>query len=379
MRQVLSRFLTSVCLLASANSLFSGQNVGPRLPPTSLIQSVAVSPRSFNPTSGQTVKAIVITARSGVAQLQIVDRDGFLVREMPRREVRASEPVEFVWDGRDDLGRIVPDEAYSLRVRFQNNQADEIYFPADFPAEMLDVRIEMYDRSNGVLRYILPVASRVHIQAGSAKPSAKGSPEGPVLKTIVNRAPRVEGSVIEHWPGFDESGTIYVPNLSNFVMGIAATPLPQNSVITVGNSSTTFLQWARTRTGKSLLVSRPAGHHHQGLGALDDVAPTLTLKPLNASWSADSKTWTALASTLRIGIGVTGPTAEYFLRHPGRVVVFIDGREVAALKPAGTELVAEVPLSNSDEPRTLAVNWASEFGPVAVNALRIKAKLASKS
>jgi hypothetical protein len=94
---------------------------------------------------------------------------------------------------------------------------------------------DYYSARAGTLVYTLPVASRVHFQAGSAKPNARGEHEGPVLKTIVNREPRAAGRITEMWNGFDESGTIRVSDQPDFVLALAVAPLPENSILTYGN------------------------------------------------------------------------------------------------------------------------------------------------
>ena len=74
------------------------------------------------------------------------------------------------------------------------------------------------------------------MQAGTVQTDSKrGKATGPVLKTIVNREPRPTGPVIETWLGLDESGSFYVPDLRGFSVSVAATSLPENALISVGN------------------------------------------------------------------------------------------------------------------------------------------------
>ena len=113
------------------------------------------------------------------------------------------------------------------------------------------------------------------MQAGTVQTDSKrGKATGPVLKTIVNREPRPTGPVIETWLGLDESGSFYVPDLRGFSVSVAATSLPENALISVGNTSETFLERAARRSGDPLIPQPDGGHaHHRGLTALDDVAP----------------------------------------------------------------------------------------------------------
>jgi len=225
---------------------------------------------------------------------------------------------------------------------------------------------------------MLPAASRVHIQAASAVADPKTQAiDGVVLRTIANREPRVAGSVVEHWDGFDESGTIFVPELPNFVLAIAAEPLVENAIIVKGNRQLSFLQYAANRTGKTLLTkpSPVSHHHHAGLTALDDVSPQLQMKLARGVWSPTSRSWGIEKNRLDIDLSLTGLSASHFARQPGRLFVYIDGKKVQDLDAPNGKTTATVTLENVPRgSHYVAVNWASQFGPTAGNAVRFVGK-----
>ncbi len=224
------------------------------------------------------------------------------------------------------------------------------------------------------------------MQAGITRTDSKtGKQSGPVLKTIVNREPRPGGPVIETWNGLDETGVYYVPDLPGFAMSVAATSLPENSIIAVGNSGATFLERARSRSGESLLTLGSTHHaHHRGLSALDDVSPRLIAKPSNARQSPDRR-WKTEESVLRGRLLLEGPSAEHFARQPGAVVIFVDNREVRTVKAPAAGMPFEVALGDLPAgEHIVAFGWASEYGPVAVTSLLIEvpdkpARVASKT
>jgi hypothetical protein len=339
-----------------------------------LIDKVTTSAEFFNPGLRQSVTLGVSVSAPGHLSAVVLDRDGYVVRTLP--SVRATSPGQLAlqWDGKNDDGMVVPDEAYSFKVDFASAGVSESYFPANtVSGKHLALRAESFDRRSGTLRYTLPIASRVHIQAGSAKVDPKsGATTGPVLKTIVNRAPRTAGSVIENWPGFDETGTIYVPGLPDFVISIAATPLPQNSVITVGNRTERFAEALARRRGAPLLASHPPSHHHGGLTTLDDMSPVASLTPKNAAWMPEEKVWTANDSKLEVSVKLSGPNAVRFMSHPGRVLVFVDQNKVVDLPATQSLKDITVPLPSSPGDRVVAVNWVSDYGPVAVSSFRVR-------
>jgi hypothetical protein len=54
------------------------------------------------------------------------------------RTIAAAKPVQgrcsFAWDGRDETGRVVADEAYAFRIEFVDAKGRELCFPADQPS-----------------------------------------------------------------------------------------------------------------------------------------------------------------------------------------------------------------------------------------------------
>jgi hypothetical protein len=348
----------------------------------SAIGGVSISRPFFNPSVGQTIRIGYVIRREGVLTVQLLDRDGFVVRNLARAAMAKAGPASLLWDGRDEQAAIVPDEAYSLRIEFAAGRDRKTYFPANMAGEEIKVAANYYARRGGILSYKLDRPARVHIQAGLAKADPKtGKREGPVLKTIANREPRPAGAVVENWNGFDESGTFHVPSLPNFVVAIAATALPENVILTTGNRKEQFLERAKRRTGRSLFTFTIADHHHhQGLSTLDDVAPALRVKPLNAVWSPAERKWTTNEKTLRVILELEGPSADRFARQPGKLVVFMDQTKVKEIGSPSRSSRVELPLTmGSGEARIVAFNWASDYGPVAVNSFRISKASDSRS
>ncbi len=214
----------------------------------------------FNPSVGQKESISIRLPEPGRITARVLDRDGFPVALIGRDQLVATPHVSLTWDGRNQNGRVVPDEAYSLEIDFVGAHGRLTYFPAaGTPVPARSIPVRYFDPRTGVVAYTLPFPARVHMQAGSAVIGKDRQPHGPVLKTIVNREPRVAGAVLDHWDGFDESGAIYVPDLPHFVMSIAASPLPEDSIITVGNRSVASLDYAAHRRGISLLPKHRAG------------------------------------------------------------------------------------------------------------------------
>lgn len=338
------------------------------------IREVKLSRPYFNPTLGQKVQISFLLTRGGSLSLAVLDRDGFLVRELASEKPMRAGRHSFEWDGRDEEGQVLPDEAFSAKIDLRFDGGTASYFPASRASPFSEIAAHYYDRTQAVFSYTLPKPSRVHIQAGTARIDPKTKkPQGPVLKTVVNREPRAGGRVIDFWNGLDESGTIFIPDLKDFKIGIAATPLPENAILTTGNRNKVFVEYAKTRKGSSLLPAEHEAHdkHHSGLDVFNDVAPALRVRPRNAKWSASEGVWRAPGKELVLKVSLEGATAEAFARQPGRLYVFVDLDVARTISPPSKREI-EVPVPSGLRGRHIvAVNWASEYGPVAVNALRV--------
>lgn len=337
--------------------------------------AVSVDRSSMNPTLGESARITVRLEQAGTVGVQVVDRDGFPVRTLVHDAAAARGENRWSWDGRDDAGQVVPDEAYSLRVDWSRGHEHEIYFPADAPAHLTSVDAEYYAPRTGTIVYTLPMPSRVHLQAGVASKNPKtGILEGPVMKTVVNREPRAAGRIAEPWTGLDESGLVRVADLKDFVLAVATVPLPAGSVITYGNRSRTFAESALTRQGRSLFTAAThKGSHHAGLSVLEDVSPSMRIEPLNASWSEEQRAWLVAGRALRLRVSLSGPSAATFAAQKGQIQRFVDGKLVSQTeRPPAYPAVIEVRLPSSGGIRNVSLNWQSDHGAVAANTIRVR-------
>jgi len=338
------------------------------------ITSVRTQCPFFNPSLKETCDVQIEVSKSGQLTAEVLDRDGFVVRQLFERRAVSVGLKRFQWDGKNNRGAIVPDEAYSLKIELYADGSTDIYFPGNRPAEIVKPEIQYYDRQNGVLKYSLEKPSRVHAQTGCAKVDPINHvTRGPVMKTLVNREPRAAGSIVENWNGYDESNTIYVPDLPNFVTSIAAESLPENAMITIGNRLTSFIAWIAERRGQSLFTYHPVEHHHhRGLSAAEDISPKLSLTPVNAKWDRDAKAWVTRDEILQVNASIDGPFAKQFVAQPGSIWVFLDGDIKRKLARSSGEFRFKLRLNEIDSGiHIVSVNWASELGPAAANSFRI--------
>jgi hypothetical protein len=196
-------------------------------------------------------------SHDAVVRLNIFDVDGKLVRTLSERAHRRRGAHTASWDGRDDGGHIVPDEAYFFTIEATDTDGHKaMYDPTTFSGgEFGDIRIGAVDRTTGTITYQLSQPSRVLLRAG-----INGSA---MLKTIVDWAPRPAGTVTEYWNGKDEDNLIDVLGRKH-TMILSYTTLPENSVITYGNTKYDYRTY-RTAIAPSQArkEERPMANHRQ--------------------------------------------------------------------------------------------------------------------
>jgi flagellar hook assembly protein FlgD len=200
------------------------------------ISDTAVDSRTFRPTNGETVTITYKLSRPGKAIIKIFDPDMYLVRDLSG-EVDKPGLNTVIWDGRDLGGRVVPDGAYFFVIEaldFERSLA--IYDPVTFSGGESLVPVELtYDQEARVVRYQLAKDAWVKIRAGISG--------GPLLKTIVNMAPRLAGENEEFWDGKDDSGNVEIIGQRDWKLMAEATSLPENSVIAVGNVEYDYFEY----------------------------------------------------------------------------------------------------------------------------------------
>ncbi len=361
----MSRRIVAATVLLSFQALLAlSANAGER--PVQLL--VTTTPAFFNPVIGQSAQIRLSASRPGNVTVEILDRDRFVVRTLGAVPIDKETVVR--WDGKDDGGEAVPDEAYAVRARYVGRGSELVYDPgSDFRPQPISIDSTTYSRVDGVLSYRLEFPSRVHLQAGQARPVVSGPAQGPVLRTIVDRVPRAGGAVIESWNGMDDSGKVYIPDLQHFVVATLAVPLPESSLITVGNRSVSFTEYARRHRAEAFTRPRKlaatAHAHHQGLNAFEDRSPRLALSPAKGG---DSSVWkSGTGKALEFSVELDRDTAPFFLSQPNSLGVFIDVDRVLRVSCRANPCSVRLPSAQVPRGRhRLGINWSSELGPVGV-------------
>lgn len=215
-------------------------NLGPA------IAAVSVSPASFNPARGEKVTLAYTLLRDARITIKVLDPDRSVVRTLVSNGAARSGPRTQTWDGKDAGGRLVPNEAFEFVIEAVD--ATGMLTSQDSAAtsggEFGDIRRGSTSRESGTVSYTLSQPSRLLLRAGI--------PGSALLKTVVDWEPRPAGQQTEYWNGRDEDNLVDVLGLKERSIIISYMTLPDNSVITYGNSAYTYREYveryAKNRT-----------------------------------------------------------------------------------------------------------------------------------
>ncbi len=163
----------------------------------------------------------------------IYDPDYDVVRTLIDQQERPAGTINVVWDGRDDSGTMVPDEAYLFTITAEGSNNQKVtYNPTAFSGgEKLNIQIDRIEKMKGGynIHYSLPDPSRVSIRAGIHN--------GPLLKTVIDWKPLPAGDYSQPWDGKDETCQVLVVEEPEHLLYIRAFLLPENSIIVQGSGT----------------------------------------------------------------------------------------------------------------------------------------------
>lgn len=197
----------------------------------------------FNPSGNQIFEIRFELKQKARVDVKIFTSDGDLVRVMKGTRQLPSGLHSVTWDGKDDAGIVVPDEAFIpvLVLQTKDNQtfvADPRQYGGGEVINSLDVSITREKH----IKYFLPQPARVLIRTGIKN--------GPMLRSLANWAPKTAGRNIQQWDGFDSDGLIDLKKNEHLSVLVTAFKLPPNAIITCGNKGLNYRQYREIKKWK---------------------------------------------------------------------------------------------------------------------------------
>lgn len=190
---------------------------------------IDVAPRQFNPSDNEQAQIQFRSERDGQAMVRIYDRRAYQVREFAVEHITANETVIIAWNGKDDQGRLVPDEAYFFTIEatdIQGNRAE--YDPTTDLKPRFAPMVVNYDSEQQKLSFIVDQDAVLDVRSGV-------SDGGPLLVKLVEWKPFLQGDYSIDWDGWGNAHAVQAASLPNHQLYSQITPLPPNSMLTVGN------------------------------------------------------------------------------------------------------------------------------------------------
>lgn len=191
----------------------------------------------FSPAQGDSFTIPFNLKQKAKVHLKITSPDGDLVRVLISKEFLGAGTNALTWDGKDLHGNIVADEAYLPIISATNENGNKLKNKPAITGGVVLKSIDAKISPKKNISFKLPVPARVLSRVG-----IKG---GAMLKTLSNWEPKNKGKNIIRWDGFDQDNLRDIRNNSQLSILVRAYSLPDNSIITHGNKTTSYSEYRK--------------------------------------------------------------------------------------------------------------------------------------
>lgn len=203
---------------------------------------ISIALTAFEPLVGQTgVIESTITGASTPITVDIIDGTGALIRRLVDGQSRDPGTYQDAWDGRNELGQIVPDAAYYVVITYVLNGETITYdarvdasFDELTPSRSTDGGFNAFEGDPVTVTYTAPWAAEVTLYYWTRDYTRAASSIAPV-RTVFLRLPREAGTYRDVWDGFNDSGVAVGGNVQ-YPVTLWLYRLPPNAIIVAGNT-----------------------------------------------------------------------------------------------------------------------------------------------
>ncbi len=193
---------------------------------------------SLNTAATKEIQLHYFLAKAGEVSIDIVDEDGFKVRALIKNKKQMQGAHSELWNGKDDNGTSVPDEAYFPIITY-TGETTEILNPLTLNGGIdIEGKNIQYDANSQTISYQLEKPARTIVRIGLEKSA--------LLNSLSPFKPKLAGNVTEFWTGTDAD------NIQNIIqenvpysMAAFGYTLPQPCVITYGNRDITYKEYKK--------------------------------------------------------------------------------------------------------------------------------------
>jgi len=217
MKKILLFLPIFICLLFSNN----------------IIKVLPYKTNEFSPILNQKFKIEYNLTTDANVTMQIYTPDNNLIREIKKDSKKGLNTI--FWDGKDNKGEIVPNEAYSTMFIAKTKDKNETLDFRFTGGEVLKALNTKVDRKGNIFFY-LEKPARILVRAGIEN--------GPMLKVIANWVPKNKGFIKLKWNMKDKDNLIDISKL-DFGVSVSAFSLPKMSIITTNNNKIDYYTYIK--------------------------------------------------------------------------------------------------------------------------------------
>ncbi|WP_300461120.1 FlgD immunoglobulin-like domain containing protein [Desulfobacula sp.] len=363
-------FLALFLWLNAAGSMASGL----------AIQNVQVDPGTLRP--GESVGLSFYLNTAARVTIRVYTPDYNVIRHLITDQTRPAGINTVSWDGRDDSGQMVPNEAYLFGIAASGADGTRVVYDptAHSGGEISDVRIQNIDGTAGKynISYTVPHPSRISLQAGVHN--------GPLLKTLIDWQPMPAGEYDYPWDGMDETGQIQVMAESGTHLYLEGFLLPENGVIVQG-SDPDYLEYQKRlpeperedilshqTTRRSTMARINEGVSAQYLVERSrNVAPVFTVYlEGDTTTGLGEKPVTTVSGDTRLKVVVAPESMAAFNESRYEIIIFVDNNRFDEEEHAHTPYTYTLDtrkLSNGEH--LITINQACLTGQVGAYSFKI--------
>lgn len=189
----------------------------------------------FSPARGESFAIPFELKQPARVEITLTGPDRHPVRTLKSEGVLKPGNHQLEWDGRDEEGGVVPDEAWVPVLTAIGKNGRETIDPwQESGGEVLD-GLNPRLSAGGSIAYQLPAPARVLIRAG-----VEG---GAMLATLANWEPRLAGRNAQRWDGFDADRLVDLRREPRLSLLVTAFTLPERAILTIGNDEIGYSEW----------------------------------------------------------------------------------------------------------------------------------------
>ncbi len=196
----------------------------------------------FSPTRKQGFEIPFTLNTKALVTIDIYTPDNNKIRTISSKKDLDKGKNVLSWDGKDDAGVIVPDEAYTVVLKAKTKAKTTVIDPRSYSGGEIETNLQTKVTLDGKTIYNLSKPSRVLIRAGIK--------DGPMMRSLLNWVPKPAGKNIQHWNGYDEDKVVNVFETKRYGVIVVAFALPEYSIITTGNNDLSYEQYYKNKNYK---------------------------------------------------------------------------------------------------------------------------------